>query len=73
MKIKGTRADYADHAGGDASGKETTRDEGVQIIAPRDKAHLEWKVNCISFHANQWGLCIGVFCDCISVLAKLNV
>lgn len=44
MKIKGTRADYADPAGGDPSGKETTRDERVQVIALRDKASLKWKV-----------------------------
>lgn len=44
MKVKGTRADYADPVGGDPSGKETTRDERVQIIALRDKASLKWKV-----------------------------
>ena len=44
MKIKGMRADYADPAGGDLSGKETTWDEWVQVIALRDKASLKWKV-----------------------------
>jgi len=73
IKIKGTRADYADPARGDASGKETTSDERVQIIALWDKACLKWKVNFISFQANQWGLCIWVFCDCISILVRLNV
>jgi len=74
MKIMGIRADYAaDSAGGEATGKETIRYERVLIIACRDKACLKWKVNCISFQANQGRLCISVFCDYISVLAKLNV
>jgi len=45
MKLRGRRADYAKPAGDNPSGKETTRDERVQVIALRDKASLTWKVN----------------------------
>ena len=44
MKLKGAQADYAVPAGGNPSGKETTRDERVQVIALRDKACVTWKV-----------------------------
>ena len=43
MKLRGSRSDYVP-AGGNISGKETTRDERIQVIALRDKAQLTWKV-----------------------------
>lgn len=40
MKVKGTRTD---HFGAEAKGKETTRDERLQILTLRDKGGMTWK------------------------------
>ena len=43
MRVKGRRQDYVP-AGQSAKGRETTRDERMQIITLRDKAGMTWKV-----------------------------
>jgi len=43
MKFRGSCSDSV-AAGGNISGKETIRDERIQVIALRDKVQLTWKV-----------------------------
>jgi len=46
MKAKGRRGDYVPQ-GGSVKGRETTRDERMQIITLREKARMTWKVGML--------------------------
>jgi len=44
MRAKGRREDYVP-AGESVKGRETTRDERIQVIALRDEAGMMWKAS----------------------------
>jgi len=46
MKVKGRRENYVP-AGQSVKGRETTRDERMQIITLREKAGMTWKVGIL--------------------------